>query len=118
MANLKDLTKDDDDDEAYSMDEINPLRNNLRTDVELFKEEEWEDGKKNNTVIRIKRTARAKSESWKILENNKLAILIDGKRFTNKEKEFLRTADGFNYLINGYKQGWRSINKFKQNLQL
>lgn len=105
--------------EEYTMDESNPLGNALRADVELFNEDEWEAGKATNPVIRVKRTDKSRDgEIWNIFENNKLVLSLGAKRFTNKEKTFLRTAEGFNYIIKGYKDGWRSVNKFKQNIKV
>lgn len=101
--------------EEYTMDEINPFNNNLRADGELFKDEDSIP----NTVIQVKRTEKSKDgEVWKILENGKLVLSIGANRFSNKEKDFLRTAKGFRYLIDGYKEGWRTINKFKQNIKV
>ena len=99
--------------EEYTMDETNPFNNNLRVDGELFKEYE----RIRHKVIQVKRTEKIKEgEVWKILEDGKLILSLNSNRFTNKEKDFLRTPEGFKYLINGYKDGWRTINKFKQHI--
>ncbi len=91
--------------------EINP--NNLKEN-EFFKTENYIP----HVMIRVKRTISKGEEQWKVLENNTTVLILKSSRFTNKEKEFLRTQDGFNYIINGFKSGWRSINKFKTNLEL
>jgi len=65
-------------------------------------------------VIRVKRISIPnKGEKWKIFDDNKLIFTVEGTKLTNKEKEFLRTVDGVNFLISQYKQGLKSINFLK-----
>jgi len=104
------------DEEEYSLDENNPFNSSLRIDSELFKDEE----NVVYTVISVKRlcpSGRRRGENWDIIENGKAALRLKGERFTNKEKEFLRTPPGVRFVIDGYKNGWRSINKFKQHIK-
>lgn len=106
----KDLHVDDE----FSMDESNPFTNPLKIDSELFKKED----NIAERVIRVKRFKKtAEGEVWKIFEDDKNILSLIANKFTNKEKDFLRTPEGFNYIINGYKQGWRSLNKFKKNIK-
>lgn len=103
-------------DEEYSLDENNPFNSSLRIDSELFKEEEHIV----HTIISVKRlcpSGRRRGENWDILENGKATLRLKGDRFTNKEREFLRTPAGARFVIDGYKNGWRSINKFKQHIR-
>lgn len=101
-----------DSDEEYTVDESSP---NLLKDHELFKDESYVPHK----IIRVKRVNITKgAEDWKIMEDNQAVLVLKGSRFTNKEKEFLRTPEGFRFIVDGYKDGWRSINKFKQNMEV
>jgi len=98
--------------EEYTVDELNP---NLLKDHELFKDENYVPHK----MIRVKRVnVTNNTEDWKIMEDNETALLLKGSRFTSKEKNFLRTPEGFRFIIEGFKNGWRSINKFKQNMEV
>lgn len=65
-------------------------------------------------VIRVKRVSMPnKGEKWKIFEDNKVMFVLEGTKLTNKEKDFLRTVDGVNFLITQYKQGIKSFNSLK-----
>lgn len=65
-------------------------------------------------VIRVKRISTSnKIERWKIFEDNKAMFVVEGSKLSNKEKEFLRTPEGFNFLIARYKQGINSFNSLK-----
>jgi hypothetical protein len=65
-------------------------------------------------VIRVKRTSLPnKGERWKIFEDNKAMFVIEGSKLTNKEKEFLRTVEGVNFLLEQYKAGIKSFNALK-----
>jgi hypothetical protein len=58
-----------------------------------------------------------KGEKWKIFEDNKVMFVVEGTKLTNKEKEFLRTIDGVNFLITQYKQGIKSFNSLKNEIK-
>lgn len=65
-------------------------------------------------VIRVKRISTSnKVEKWKIFEDTKAVFVVEGAKLNNKEKEFLRTPDGFNFLIAQYKRGIKSFNSLK-----
>ena len=69
-------------------------------------------------VIRVKRTSTSnKIEKWKIFENNTAVFVVEGAKLSNKEKEFLRTPDGFNFLISEYKAGIKSFNSLKISIK-
>lgn len=69
-------------------------------------------------VIRVKRVQMPnKGEKWKIIENGKVAFIVEGAKVSKKEKEYLRTPDGFNFLISQYKVGIKSVNKLKVELK-
>jgi len=69
-------------------------------------------------VIRVKRFAMPnKGEKWKIFEDSKAMFIIEGIKLNTKEREFLRTPDGFNFMIAQYKAGIKSFNSFKNELK-
>lgn len=69
-------------------------------------------------VIRVKRVAMPnKGEKWKIFEDNKVMFILEGTKLTNKEKDFLRTVDGVNFLITQYKAGIKSFNSLKNEIK-
>jgi hypothetical protein len=70
-------------------------------------------------VIRVKRfNSSNKSEKWKIFEDNHVSFIIEGDKLTKKEREFLRSIDGFNFLIAQFKQGIKSLNHLKKEIKL
>ena len=69
-------------------------------------------------VLRVKRTNLPnKGEKWKIFEDNKVVFTLEGSKLTNKEKDYLRTVEGFNFLLSQYKEGIRSFNALKQEIK-
>lgn len=69
-------------------------------------------------IIRVKRVSLPnKGEKWKIFEDSKVMFTVEGIKLTNKEKEFLRTPDGFNFLIVQYKTGIKSFNALKNEIK-
>ena len=109
------IQSSDDADSASNFSDSRYINLNLlRTDNELFKEED-------NTVektINVKRVPLPrKGEDWEIFENNKIVLTLKGTRFTKSEKEFLRTVDGMKFLMDGYKTGVKSVAKFKQAIK-
>src|SRR5271166_4874636 len=69
-------------------------------------------------VIRVKRTSMPnKGERWKIFSDGKPVLVVDGSKLNNKEKDFLRTIDGVNYLIARYKTGVKSFNALKKAIK-
>lgn len=98
-------------------------RHNLsKIEMDLY-HEEYDVAEK---VIRVKRFALPnKGEKWKILEETKVQskvttkvmFVVEGTKLTNKEKEFLRTPEGFNFLIAQYKSGIKSFNSLKSEIK-
>jgi len=69
-------------------------------------------------VIRVKRVSLPnKGEKWKIMENTKTVFVVEGSKLNKKEKEFLSTVDGVNFLIAQYKQGIKSFNALKNEIK-
>lgn len=73
-----------------------------------------EEDDKVEKIIRVKRfNLPSKGERWKIFEDNKILFIVEGDKLSKKEKEYLRTADGFNFLIKQCKGGIKSFNALK-----
>lgn len=91
------------------------LKYNLsKFDYDLYHEEDDIAEK----VIRVKRfSIPNKGEKWKIFEDNKVAFIVEGSKLNNKEKEFLRSVDGVNFLLAQYKQGIKSFNYLKNQIK-
>lgn len=91
------------------------LRYNLsKFEYDLYHEEDDVAEK----VIRVKRVSLPnKGEKWKIFEDNKVLFIVEGSKLTNKEKDFLRTVDGVNFLIAQFKQGIKSFNALKNEIK-
>jgi hypothetical protein len=67
-----------------------------------------------NPVVRVKRFSLPnKGERWKIFQDNKIIFVLEGAKLTKKEKNFLRTVDGVNFLITQGKKGIRSFNSLR-----
>jgi hypothetical protein len=92
------------------------LKGNLsKFDYDLYKEEDDISEK----VIRIKRMSMPnKGEKWRVFDDNKVILTIEGTKLTNKEKEFLRTVEGVNFLIAQFKSGnIKSFNALKKEIK-
>lgn len=84
-------------------------------DSDLFKDNSYVP----NKLVQVKRVNSNKiGENWDIMENGKSVLRLKGDKFTNKEKAFLRTIDGVKFVMEGYKNGWKSLNKFKQEIKV
>jgi hypothetical protein len=69
-------------------------------------------------VIRVKHISLPnKGDRWKIFADSKAAFTIEGAKLNNKEKDFLRTVDGVNFLIAQYKLGIKSFNALKKEIK-
>lgn len=85
-----------------------------RFELDLYKEEDDVALK----TIRVKRFVMPnKDEKWKVFEDTKVLLIIDGTRLTKKEKTFLRTVDGFNFLISQYKVGNHTLASIKKDMK-
>lgn len=69
-------------------------------------------------VIRVKRISLPnKGERWKLFEDNKILFIVEGSKLNNKEKEFLRSVDGVNFLIIQCKAGVKSFHALKNEIK-
>jgi hypothetical protein len=69
-------------------------------------------------VIRVKRSSMPNNgEKWKITSDNKLLFTIEGTSLSKKERAYLQTVDGFNFILKQAKAGIKSLNSFKIELK-
>ena len=71
----------------------------------------------SQSIIRVKRFDTVAGERWKIFENGKEKFVVEGFKLTKKQKTYLRSVDGVNFMINLFKNGIRSFNHFKTELK-
>lgn len=92
---------------------------NLKYNLSKFEYDLYhEEDDKAEKVIRVKRVSMPnKGEKWKIFEDNKVMFVVEGSKLNNKEKDFLRTVDGVNFLIAQYKEGIKSFNSLKKEIK-
>lgn len=107
-------SKNNEDTEEYVIDEEKFYRaSSLRQETELFDDESYVPHK----VVSVKRVQFGNGEDWEIQADKKTILVLKGVRFTSKEKEFLRTVPGIQFIISGYKNGWKSVSEFKRNIK-
>lgn len=95
--------------------ETQDFKSLLRSDNEFFNEK---DSNIIHSIINVKRIKLPKNgEYWEILVNGKVTLLMKSTRFTNQEKEFLRSIEGMKWLITEYKNGKKSVVKIKEVLR-
>lgn len=83
-------------------------------DYDLFKEED----DVVQSVVRVKRVALPHNgENWKILRDNKVLETIEGIKLSVKEKDFLHTVAGIQFVVKHYKSGWKSFANFRAALK-
>ncbi len=69
-------------------------------------------------VIRVKRvTMPNKDDKWKVMSDNKLIWTVEGNALSKKERTFLQTIEGFNFILCQAKVGIKSLNSFKNELK-
>lgn len=109
------MTKIYDEEDVFVPSEAQESKLLLRTDNELFNEE---DSSVVHPVINVKKIRLSKSgEDWEILVDGKVAISMKGTRFTSQERDFLRSVEGMKFLVAEYKKGKKSVVKIKEELR-
>jgi hypothetical protein len=64
--------------------------------------------------VRVKKTVLPnKSERWRVFIDNKIVFILDGTKLSKKERNYLGTQNGFNFLIAQFKQEMKSFNKLR-----
>jgi len=83
-------------------------------DFDLYHEED----DVSNQVIRVKSVSMPnKGQKWKITIDNKLIFTIESTKISKKERSFLQTIEGFNFMLAQAKLGIKSLNNFKVELK-
>jgi len=86
----------------------------LRQETELFDDDSYVP----HDIITVKRVELPKAgEDWEIFKNKQPVFMLKGIRFTKGEREFLRSVKGVLFIINGYKDGWKTISEFKRQIK-
>jgi hypothetical protein len=111
---MKENIKKYSDDDQFAYDEKSANKGSfIKHDSEFFNDEDYVPGKS----VRVKRLSSKTHEDWKVFVNEEEFIVLKGIRFSTKERDFLRTTDGVMFIINGIKNGWKSVSEFKRQLQ-
>lgn len=72
----------------------------------------------SNPVFRVKKFSMPnKGEKWKIFLDKKVLFVIEGTKLNKKEKDYLNSINGFNFMLNQAKAGIMSFNQFKTELK-
>jgi hypothetical protein len=78
----------------------------------------FDESNKIEKVIRVKRFQLPNNgERWKIFEDNKVCMIIEGTSLSKSIRVFLRTVEGVNFLINEYKNGINSLTSLKNKIR-
>ncbi len=96
--------------DQFVYDEHGSGKSFIKQDSELYNEEE---AAIPGASVRVKLV----DSDWKIYVNGNEILVLKSSRFTTKEKEWLQTIAGFQFLIAGAKQGWDSVSEFKRQLK-
>jgi len=104
-----------DDDFGVGNSEVRNFAYHLtKAENEFFKEDLY----KPNSILRVKRKSSKKNgEEWQILQDGQLVLTLKESRFNIAEKNFLRSADGMQFLIASFKSGLCSVSKIKESLK-
>ncbi len=107
MSKLEEISQQSITDEVKA----NNSKYNLnKFDYDLFKDEYNIIQK----VIRIKKiNISSKQCKWKVMDDNKTIFIIESAKLNKREKEFLQTLDGFNFMLKAAKNNIDNFNKFK-----
>jgi hypothetical protein len=92
---------------------------NMKYSLSKFEHDLYhEEDDKAEKVIRVKRVAMPnKGEKWKVMTDNKLVFTIESTKISKKEREFLQTVEGFNFILSKAKVGIKSLNSFRTELK-
>jgi hypothetical protein len=90
-----------------------------KVEADLFNEDKF----MVNVIFHVKRELSSNEERWKILKKmpskkDEVIFLIEAKKLSKKEREFLRKPEGVLFLINQAKFGIKSLNSLRNNIKL
>lgn len=96
--------------DQFFYDENNSSKGSfLKQDLELYNEEDDIPG----ASVQVKRI----DSDCVVFVNGEESLTLKSSRFTAKERDWLQTAPGFQFMIEGAKQGWKSVSEFKRQLK-
>ena len=103
-----------DESDDFFIEEDKPSNSlSLRQDSGLFDDDSYVA----QSVISVRRISLPKNgEDWEIIVDKQPVLLLKGYRFSKKEREYLRSPNGMSLMINGYKNGWKTISEFKRQV--
>lgn len=92
---------------------------NLKYNLSKFEYDLYhEEDDKAEKVVRVKRVSMPnKGEKWKIMIDSRVVFTIESPKISKKEREFLSTVDGFNFILAQAKMGIKSLNSFRTDLK-
>jgi SMC interacting uncharacterized protein involved in chromosome segregation len=92
---------------------------NLKYNLSKFEHDLYhEEDDISEAVIRVKRVSMPnKGERWKVMHDNKVTFTIESPKISKKEREYLQTLEGFNFILARAKIGIKSLNSFRTELK-
>lgn len=92
----------------------NNKHNLSKFEYDLYHEED----DKTEKIVRVKRVSMPnKGEKWKIMIDAKVIFTIESTKISRKEKDFLSTVEGFNFMLTQGKAGIKSLNGLRNELK-
>lgn len=69
-------------------------------------------------LIRVKHVQSPnKTEKWRVFENSKNVFTLDGTKISKKEREFLHSVEGAQFLLAQSKSGSLTVNGLKKEMK-
>jgi len=92
---------------------------NLKYNLSKFEYDLYhEEDDVSEPVVRVKRVSMPnKGEKWKVMNDNKIVFTIESTKISKKEREYLQTIEGFNFILAQAKIGIKSLNSFRTELK-
>lgn len=108
-----------DESDEFFIEERKTNTGSLRQETELFNADSYIP----HPLINVRLIILPKGgENWEIMvdkgktDGKRVVFSLKGSRFSKKEREFLRTPLGMSFIINGYKQGWKTVSEYKRQV--
>lgn len=92
---------------------------NLKYNLSKFEYDLYhEEDDVSEPVIRVKRVSMPnKGEKWKVMQDTKVVFTVESTKISKKEREYLQTIEGFNFILAQAKVGIKSFNSFRTELK-
>lgn len=84
-----------------------------KQDFDLF----IEDNNVKLPIFRVRRQLKKQVETVFFSKDEEIFLVMDLGKFTKKQQAFLRTVDGFNFMLSSAKSGTVSVSQFKKLLK-